>query len=76
MKHLNKEENKAKKILTTILTNPSFLLKFFDDAFQACLAYYQVIFNTDEQFLFYNFIMILKGNKLTRLVSITFGNLD
>ena len=25
------------------------------------------MFNTDEQFLFYNFIMIIERNKLTRL---------
>ena len=26
------------KITTIVLTNPSFLLKFFDDAFQACVC--------------------------------------
>ena len=46
--------------ITTILTNPSFLLKFSTTRFRHVSAYYQVMFNTDEQFLFYNFIMILK----------------
>ena len=40
-------------------TNPSFLLKFFDDAFQACLCLLSM-FNTHEQFLYYNFIMIFR----------------
>ena len=31
--------------------------------FRHASAYYQVMFNTDEQFLFYNFIMILERNK-------------
>ena len=57
--------------ITTILTNPSFLLKFSTVRFRHVSAYYQVMFNTDEQFLFYNFIMILKGNKLTRLNKLT-----
>ena len=52
--------------ITAILTNPSFLLKFSTTRFRYVSAYYQVMFYTDEQFLFYNFIMILKGNKLTR----------
>ena len=43
----------------TILTNPSFLLKFSTTRFSHVSAYYQVMFNTDEQFLFYNFIMKL-----------------
>ena len=51
-------------------TNPSFLLKFFDDAFQACLCLLSM-FNTHEQFLYYNFIMNLDGNKLTRLNKLT-----
>ena len=46
------------------LTNPSFLLKFLTTRFRHVSAYYQVMFNTDEQFLFYNFIMILEENKL------------
>ena len=53
--------------ITTILTNPSFLLKFLTTHFRHVSAYYQVVFNTDEQFLFYNFIMILERNRLTRL---------
>ena len=57
--------------VTTILTNPSFLLKFSTTRFGHVSAYYQVMFNTDEQFLFYNFMMILKGNKLTRLNKLT-----
>ena len=57
--------------ITTNLTNPSFLLKFSTTCFRHVSAYYQVVFNTDEQFLFYNFIMILKGNKLTRLNKLT-----
>ena len=59
------------KKITTIFTIPSFLLKFSPTGFRHVSAYYQVMFNTDEQFLFYNFIMILKGNKLTRLNKIT-----
>ena len=39
--------------------------------FRHVSPYYQVMFNTDEQFLFYNFMMILKGNKLTRLNKLT-----
>ena len=57
--------------ITTILTNPSFLLKFSTTRFRHVSAYYQVMFNTNEQFLFYSFIMILKGNKLTRLNKLT-----
>ena len=57
--------------ITIILTNPSFLLKFSTTSFRHVSAYYQVMFNTDEQFLFYNFIMVLKGNKLTRLNKLT-----
>ena len=57
--------------ITTISTNPSFLLKFSTMRFRHVSAYFQVMFNTDEQFLFYNFIMILKGNKLTRLNKLT-----
>ena len=34
-------------------------------------AYYQVMFNTDEQFVFYNFIMIIERNELTRLNKLT-----
>ena len=51
-------------------TNPSFLLKFSTTRFRHVSAYYQVMFNTDEQFLFYNFI-ILERNKLTRLNKLT-----
>ena len=57
------------------LTNPSFLLKFFDERFRHVSAYYQLMFNTDEQFLFYNFIMILERNKLTRLNKLTSNKL-
>ena len=53
------------------LTNPSFLLKFSTTCFRHVSAYYQVMFTTDEQFLFYNFIMILEKNKLTRLNKLT-----
>ena len=56
---------------TNLLTNPSFILKFSTTRFRHVSSYYLVIFNTDEQFLFYNFIMILKGNKLTRLNKLT-----
>ena len=34
--------------ITTILTNPSFLLKFSTTRFRYVSAYYQVMFNTDE----------------------------
>ena len=53
------------------LTNPSFLLNFSMTRFRHVSAYYQVMFNTDEQFLFYNFIIILERNKLTRLNKLT-----
>ena len=49
--------------ITTILTNPSFLLKFSTTRFRHVSAYYQFMFNTDEQFLFYNFMMTLERNK-------------
>ena len=53
------------------LTNPSFLLTFLTARFRHVSAYYQVMFKTDEQFLFYTFTMILEGNKLTRLNKLT-----
>ena len=53
------------------LTNPSFSLNFSMTRFRHVSAYYQVMFNTDEQFLFYNFIIILERNKLTRLNKLT-----
>ena len=53
------------------LTNPSFLLNFSMTRFRHVSACYQVMFNTDEQFLFYNFIIILERNKLTRLNKLT-----
>ena len=62
------------KITTIFLTNPSFLLKFFllmHFLLMHVSAYYQVTFNTDEQFHFYNFILILGANKLTWLNKLT-----
>ena len=53
------------------LTNSSFSLKLSDDAFQARLCLLSSPVNTDEQFLFYNLIMILERNKLTRLNKLT-----
>ena len=54
------------------LTNPSLLLKIFSKTgFRHVSAYHQVMFNTDEQFFFYNFIMTLEKNKLTRLNKLT-----
>ena len=40
--------------------------------FRHVSAYYQVMFNTNEQFLFYNFKMIIERNKLTRLNKLVF----
>ena len=55
------------------LTNPSGLV--WTTHPRNVSAYYQVMFNTDEQFLFYNFIMIIERNKLTRLNKLTSNEL-
>ena len=43
--------------------------------FKHAPPYYTVTFNSDEQLFFYNFIMILNGNKLTRSNKLTWNKL-
>ena len=51
--------NQTSRKITTISTIPVFILKHFDDAFQAYFsAYYQVMFNCGKQFLYYMVLYI------------------
>ena len=56
----SKYYNQYVEKITTILTNPCFLLKFSTTRFRHVSAYYQVMFNTDEQFLFLQFYNDIK----------------